>query len=42
MFDTERYQPMRVWAMAWPFSQRTFGTSNGVLTKPMPYSMLNW
>ena len=34
MFDTERNQPMRVWASASPFSQRRLGMSNGTSTNP--------
>ena len=42
MFDTERNQPIRVCAIALPFSQRTFGISNGMSAKPMPYSIGSW
>ena len=38
MLDTERNQPMRVWASASPFSQRRLGMSNGTSTNPMPSS----
>ena len=42
MFDTERNHPIRVCAIAWPFSQLMLAMSNGMSTKPMPYSMKNW
>ena len=41
MFDTERNHPIRVCAIALPFSHRMLAISNGMSAKPMPYSM-NW
>ena len=41
MLDTERNQPIRVCAMALPFSHRIFGISKGMSAKPIPYSMKN-
>ncbi len=38
MLETERNQPMRVWASHWPFSQRRLGMSNGLSISPMPSS----
>ena len=38
MFETERNQPMRVWAVASGFSMRTFGIANGTLITPIPSS----
>src|SRR6267378_4214224 len=38
MFETDRYQPMRVCASASGFSMRRFGIRNGTLTRPMPSS----
>ena len=40
-FDTARNQPMRVRAIAWPFSQETLAISKGISTWPMPDSMAN-
>ena len=42
MCDTERIQPMRVWAAASGFSHRTFLMSNGRSISPMPSSMGIW
>ncbi len=39
MFDTARYQPMRVCAAASGFSTRMLGTANGTLASPMPSSI---
>ena len=38
MFETDRNQPIRVWAVASGFSMRTFGIANGTLMTPMPSS----
>src|SRR2546426_8803906 len=38
MFDTERNQPMRVWAVASGFSMRTLGIMKGMLMAVMPSS----
>ncbi len=38
MFDTERNQPIRVWAVASGFSMRTLGIANGTLITPIPSS----
>ena len=42
MFETDRNQPIRVCAIAWPFSHRMLAMSNGMSAKPMPYSIGNW
>ena len=39
MFDTARYQPMRVCAAASGFSTRMLGTAKGTLASPMPSSI---
>src|SRR2546428_6157430 len=38
MFETDRNQPIRVWAVAPGFSIRTLGMANGTLMTPMPSS----
>ena len=38
MFETERNQPIRVWAVASGFSIRTLGIVNGTLITPIPSS----
>jgi hypothetical protein len=42
MFETERNQPMRVWAVASGFSMRTFGITKGMLMAVMPSSEGVW
>jgi len=38
MFDTDRNQPIRVWAVASGFSMRTLRIAKGTLITPMPSS----
>ena len=38
MFETDRNQPIRVWAVDSGFSMRTLGMANGTLMTPIPSS----